>query len=191
MARASNSRKNIAGQILKNGQYLIFYSLCDYSFMNIRKVKKLIELLQETGIGEIEIRQGEESIRISCYATPKHPNVEPTTSSNQATFATSASPATLYPTTSHHSATSDFPTSPANNHTVRSPMVGTVYLASAPGEKPFVEVGKSVNIGDVLCVIEAMKMFNQIEADKSGVISARLIENGSPVEYDQPLFIIE
>jgi acetyl-CoA carboxylase biotin carboxyl carrier protein len=78
-----------------------------------------------------------------------------------------------------------------NSHVVKSPMVGTVYLAAAPGQKPFVEVGKVVNVGDTLCVIEAMKMFNQIEADKAGVVSARLIDNGSPVEYDQPLFIIE
>lgn len=155
--------------------------------MDIRKVKKLIELLQETGIGEIEIHEGEESVRISRYHTnaPQTHTVIPMPSSHAITQT---------PLIEQQSS----PESPTavtqkthDGHTVKSPMVGTVYLAPAPGEKPFVEVGQHVSVGDTLCVIEAMKMFNQIEADKAGVLSARLIENGHPVEYDQPLFIIE
>lgn len=155
--------------------------------MDIRKVKKLIELLQETGIGEIEIKEGEESVRISRFGTaagmqalPQHPmNVHVP---SPALTSTHHSPAEQ-PSKTEHKA--------IEGHVVKSPMVGTVYLASAPGEKPFVEVGQYVKMGETLCVIEAMKMFNQIEADKSGVVSARLIENASPVEYDQSLFIIE
>lgn len=161
--------------------------------MDIRKVRKLIELLQETGIGEIEIHEDKESVRISRYTPAAAQQHLPYTVHTPAP----ASPST--PSPSAHTSppatgetpTIQPPTRTIEGHTVKSPMVGTVYLASAPGEKPFVEVGKSVQIGDILCVIEAMKMFNQIEADKSGVISARLIENGNPVEYDQPLFIIE
>lgn len=158
--------------------------------MDIRKVKKLIELLQETGIGEIEIHEDKESVRISRYS-PASPQQMPYTVHAPA-------PAPSHPPT-HTSAPAAGETAtlappaprPPEGHVVKSPMVGTVYLASAPGEKPFVEVGKTVKVGDILCVIEAMKMFNQIEADKAGVVSARLIENGNPVEYDQSLFIIE
>jgi acetyl-CoA carboxylase biotin carboxyl carrier protein len=150
--------------------------------MDIRKVKKLIELLQETGIGEIEIHEGEESVRISRFGAAL-----PATAMNYLAPAAPPAPAPISPTE-----TKEVPAAKAiEGHTVKSPMVGTAYLASAPGEKPFVEVGQYVNVGDTLCVIEAMKMFNQIEADKAGVVSARLIENGTPVEYDQPLFIIE
>lgn len=154
--------------------------------MDIRKVKKLIELLQETGIGEIEIHEGEESVRISRYHNaPAHVAVAAPSMPGY------AAPAAI----AHHTPANAAPQPEASKlpsgHVVKSPMVGSAYLSAAPGEKPFVEVGKTVNIGDTLCVIEAMKMFNQIEADKAGVISARLIENGSPVEYDQPLFIIE
>lgn len=149
--------------------------------MDIRKIKKLIELLKKTGVGEIEIHEGEESVRISCYGG--HP---PQISSTHAQPVAQAAPAPIA-TAPQQTALPNA----SNSHTVKSPMVGTVYLSSAPGEKPFVEVGQRVEIGDVLCVIEAMKMFNQIEADKAGVVSARLIENGSPVEYDQALFIIE
>jgi len=153
--------------------------------MDIRKVKKLIELLQETGIGEIEIHEGEESVRISRhYNHPAPAQIAYTAAPGPAAI---AAPATTESPAPAPAAVQRAP----DGHVVKSPMVGTVYLSSAPGEKPFVEVGKTVNIGDTLCVIEAMKMFNQIEADKAGVISARLIENGSPVEYDQSLFIIE
>jgi acetyl-CoA carboxylase biotin carboxyl carrier protein len=155
--------------------------------MDIRKVKKLIELLEEKpGIGEIEIREGEESIRISCIS--RYQTAAPVTQ----TVVPVHAPLTTAPPTAQTE-----PTPPPaaekviKGHAVKSPMVGTLYLAAAPGEKPFVELGQTVNIGDTLCVIEAMKMFNQIEADKAGVVSARLVENGNPVEYDQPLFIIE
>lgn len=152
--------------------------------MDIRKVKKLIELLEETGIGEIEIREGEESVRISRYHTtpPSTHTVIPVHPPQ-----TTAAPVATHPEPAHTPVTEK----PLKGHAVKSPMVGTLYLAPAPGEKPFVELGQTVNIGDTLCVIEAMKMFNQIEADKAGVVSARLVENGNPVEYDQPLFIIE
>jgi len=155
--------------------------------MDIRKVKKLIELLQETGIGEIEIKEGEESVRISRYgnAAMAAAPMNYTVPAAPALAATNASTAPIEPIKP--------PAEPKamDGHVVKSPMVGTVYLAAAPGEKPFVEVGQHVTEGQTICVIEAMKMFNQIEADKSGIISARLIENGNPVEYDQPLYIIE
>lgn len=158
--------------------------------MDIRKIRKLIELLQETGIGEIEIHEGEESVRISCFGA--QPSPQPVyyapAQMPQASPATMANVAPAHPV-AQESAKSE--TTAFQGHTVKSPMVGTVYLSPAPGEKPFVEVGQSVRKGDTLCVIEAMKMFNQIEADKDGVVSARLIENGHPIEYDQPLFIIE
>ncbi|MDF3055576.1 MAG: accB [Gammaproteobacteria bacterium] len=154
--------------------------------MDIRKVRKLIELLEETGIGEIEIREGEESVRISRYNTAT-PLPTQTIYSAPPTQITAGSAPVV------HAEAPPVPSTerPIKGHTVKSPMVGTLYLAPAPGEKPFVELGQTVNIGDTLCVIEAMKMFNQIEADKAGVVSARLVENGSPVEYDQPLFVIE
>lgn len=156
--------------------------------MDIRKVKKLIELLQETGIGEIEIKEGEESVRISRFGNSSMVQAIPQPMQMpMAQAIPAAAPQHSAPT--EHANKQD--TNAIEGHVVKSPMVGTVYLASAPGEKPFVEVGQYVNAGDTLCVIEAMKMFNQIEADKSGVISARLIENASPVEYDQSLFIIE
>ena len=138
--------------------------------MDIRKVKKLIELLEESGIGEIEIHEGEESVRISRFGSA------PTTQL--------AAPAVhqLPPAAETISAPASTPTAPPKEaepkgHTVKSPMVGTVYLASTPGAQPFVKTGQHVDVGDTLCVIEAMKMFNQIEADASGIISARLIEN--------------
>lgn len=159
--------------------------------MDIRKIKKLIELIDETGVAEIEIREGEESVRISRQ-------FQPSFSMPPQVYA--AAPAVATPVAAHpqpHTAKSDEPAAkakpeiPLNMHTVKSPMVGTAYLAPAPGSKPFVEVGQRVEAGATLCVVEAMKMYNPIEADKSGVVSARLVENGQPVEYDQPLFIIE
>lgn len=165
--------------------------------MDIRKVKKLIELLQETGVGEIEIHEGEESVRISLY----HNAPAPVSYAAPATAPAALPTGSFSPMPSPPPAAAPLSSTPAaspakepakvNSHTVKSPMVGTVYLAPAPGEKPFVSVGKAVSVGDTLCVIEAMKMFNQIEADKAGIVSACLIENGNPVEYDQPLFIIE
>ncbi len=150
--------------------------------MDIRKVKKLIELLEESGIAEIEIREGEESVRISRYSPPSaHTMMAP------AMYAASAPAAAPVAAAVTEAAKSDLPT----GHAVISPMVGTFYRSSAPGNKSFVEVGQRVNVGDTLCIIEAMKMFNQIEADQAGSIKAILVENGQPVEYGQPLFIIE
>lgn len=148
--------------------------------MDTRKIRKLIELVKETGIGELEVTSGEESVRISCQTTAAPPaqQVINTTSA--------AAPAAPTPV-------ADAPTKhPVHDgHEVKSPMVGTAYLASTPGADPFVAVGQHVKVGDTLCLIEAMKMFNKIEADIAGTVSARLIDNGTPVEYDQPLFIIE
>lgn len=154
--------------------------------MDIRKVKKLIELLQETGIGEIEIKEGEESVRISRFGPSNLPPMNYSVPTNYLPAPGNQPSAPVPPVTESRPEPKAI-----EGHIVKSPMVGTVYLASAPGEKPFVEVGQYVKEGETLCVIEAMKMFNQIEADKTGVVSARLIENGSPVEYDQSLFIIE
>lgn len=147
--------------------------------MDIRKVKKLIELLEESGIAEIEIQEGEESVRISRYGQSAPPMVMQTPAVAAAPTAPAAAPAAPAA-----------PIVPAG-HTVDSPMVGTFYRASSPGAKAFVEVGQRVNAGDTLCIIEAMKMLNQIEADKAGVVTTILVENGQPVEFGQPLFVIE
>ncbi len=145
--------------------------------MDIRKVKKLIELLEESNIDELEIREGEESVRI-CRHRP------PTYAAPQMAFA--PSPAAATP-----AAPAAAPAAPTlAGHVVASPMVGTFYRSPAPGTKAFVEVGQSVKVGDVLCIVEAMKMMNQIEADKAGIIGAILAEDGAPVEYDQPLITI-
>ena len=152
--------------------------------MDTRKIRKLIELVKETGIGELEVTSGEESVRISCQTSI------PATAQQAI-----AAPAAMAPTTTAAAAptATSAPTEPAqiDGHHIKSPMVGTTYLAPTPGAKPFVSVGQHVEVGDTLCLIEAMKMFNKIEADASGVISARLVDNGTPVEYDQPLFIID
>lgn len=150
--------------------------------MDIRKVKKLIELLEESGVAEIEIHEGEESVRISRQ-------------SQYAAAPVMAAPAPVAaPVAAAPAATAEAPAAAENKiegHAVKSPMVGTFYRAPSPGAKTFVEVGQSVNVGDTLCIIEAMKMLNQIESDKAGVVKAVLVENGQPVEYDQPLFVIE
>ncbi|HEX4881627.1 MAG TPA: acetyl-CoA carboxylase biotin carboxyl carrier protein [Porticoccaceae bacterium] len=147
--------------------------------MDIRKVKKLIELLEESNIDELEIREGEESVRICRHrfaaALP----------AAMAMPAVAAAPA---PATTAAAAP---PAAPElKGHVVASPMVGTFYRAPAPGAKTFVEVGQTVKAGDVLCIVEAMKMMNQIEADRAGTIGAILVEDGTPVEYDQPLVTI-
>jgi acetyl-CoA carboxylase biotin carboxyl carrier protein len=145
--------------------------------MDIRKVKKLIELLEESGIAELEIKEGEESVRISRqsaitqYAAPTAVPTAPI----QAPSAPVAAAAAAEP----------------RGHHVKSPMVGTYYGAASPTSEPFVVEGQQVNIGDTLCIIEAMKMMNQIESDKTGTVKKIMIENGSPVEFDQILFIIE
>jgi len=154
--------------------------------MDMRKIRKLIELINETGIAEIEIREGEESVRI----TRESNRLAPTTviaapSPLQSTLPpTSNVPSTAPPQAAPEIASND-------KYLVKAPMVGTVYLAPSPGAKKFVEVGQAVKIGDTLCLIEAMKMFNQIEADRTGTIKAILIETGVPVEFNQPLFVIE
>jgi acetyl-CoA carboxylase biotin carboxyl carrier protein len=153
--------------------------------MDIRTVKKLIELVEDTGIGEIEIQEGEKSIRVSRYPTGNQP---PTGAASITHHHIAPSQPQIATTNETPPAQESFET---KGHSVKSPMVGTVYIAPTPGAKPFVELGQRVEAGHVLCLIEAMKMFNQIEADKSGVISARLVDNEQPVEYDQPLFIIE
>jgi acetyl-CoA carboxylase biotin carboxyl carrier protein len=158
--------------------------------MDIRKVKKLIELLEESGIAEIEISEGEESVRISRY--PTGGAAAPVVHYAQAPAAAPAAPVPSATSASAPSAEAA-PTAPAPkpDHTVTAPMVGTFYAAPSPGAKPFVEIGSEVNIGDTLCIIEAMKMMNQIESDKAGRVTAILVKNGDPVEFGQPLFIIE
>jgi acetyl-CoA carboxylase biotin carboxyl carrier protein len=156
--------------------------------MDIRKVKKLIELLEESGIAEIEISEGEESVRISRYPAGGAP--APVVHYAQAPMPAPGSPAPLAaPALATAPAA---PTAPAkNDHTVTAPMVGTFYASAAPGSKPFVDIGSEVNVGETLCIIEAMKMMNQIESDKAGRVTAVLVKNGDPVEFGQPLFIIE
>ena len=148
--------------------------------MDIRKVKKLIELLEESGISELEISEGEESVRIS-----RHPRVAMQAAAPAPMAAAPASaPATAATAAGEHKPRVD-------DQTVTSPMVGTYYSASAPGAKAFVELGSEIKVGQILCIIEAMKMMNQIESDKAGRITAILAKNGEPVEFGQPLFIIE
>lgn len=154
--------------------------------MDMRKIKKLIELIQSTGVAEIEIREGEESVRITLESSKTTTVMMPAPPIQSA-----AIPAATVGMTSPPMEAKPEAALPSNKHTLKSPMVGTVYLSSTPGAKPFVEIGQTVKVGDVVCLIEAMKMFNQIEADKAGVISARLIDNGTPVEFNQPLFVIE
>jgi acetyl-CoA carboxylase biotin carboxyl carrier protein len=150
--------------------------------MDIRKVKKLIELLEESGISEIEISEGEESVRISRY--PK-PGTVVTTAPPAA--AAAPAPAAAAPT----AAAAEPAAPPVRGQQVTAPMVGTYYSGAAPGAKPFVDIGTEVKPGDTLCVIEAMKMMNQIESEFAGRVVSVLVENGSPVEFGQPLFVIE
>lgn len=152
--------------------------------MDIRKVKKLIELLEESGIDEIEITEGEEAIRISRSSRALQA-AAPMQYAPMPAQAPAAAPAPAAP------AESSEPAKPENSgHAVRSPMVGTFYRAPSPTSPSFVEVGQHVNEGDTICIVEAMKMMNQIEADKSGVVEAILVENGEPVEFDQALVTI-
>ena len=151
--------------------------------MDIRKIKKLIELVEESGIQELEIKEGEESVRINRGG--------PVAGSAPAYYApapVAAAPAAAAPAPAVAAAAA----APVHSgHVVKSPMVGTFYRSPAPGAKSFVEVGSSVKVGDTLCIVEAMKMMNQIQADKAGVIKEILIESGQPVEFDEPLFILE
>ncbi|MCW1876882.1 acetyl-CoA carboxylase biotin carboxyl carrier protein [Erwinia sp. INIA-01] len=158
--------------------------------MDIRKIKKLIELVEESGIAELEISEGEESVRISrspanvgypmmqqAYAAPMMQQPQPALA---AAVAPATAPAMEAPAAAEIS-----------GHIVRSPMVGTFYRTPSPDAKAFIEIGQKVNAGDTLCIVEAMKMMNQIEADKSGVVKAILAESGQPVEFDEPLVVIE
>jgi len=151
--------------------------------MDLRKLKKLIDLVQESGIAELEITEGEEKVRISRSGSAVQTAMM---AMPQATTMLTAAPAAAA------AALPAAPEAPAEpeGHVVKSPMVGTFYRSSAPGAKPFVEVGQTVNAGDTLCIIEAMKLLNEIEADQGGVIKTVLVENGQPVEYGQPLFLI-
>ncbi|MBI5612730.1 MAG: acetyl-CoA carboxylase biotin carboxyl carrier protein [Gammaproteobacteria bacterium] len=145
--------------------------------MDIRKIKKLIEMLEESNLAELEIKEGEESIRISRAGSISPPPIH---------HHVVAAPAPAAPAAAEPAA------APAvTGHAVVSPMVGTVFRAPAPGSNPFVEIGSQVKVGDTLCIIEAMKMLNEIESDKAGTVKAILKENGQPVEYGEPLVIIE
>lgn len=151
--------------------------------MDIRKIKKLIELVEESGIAELEITEGEESVRIHRGVSAGAAPVQ---------YAPMPPPVAVTPPASEAPvAEAPAKTEEPSGHLVRSPMVGTFYRSSSPGSKAFVDVGQRVNVGDTLCIVEAMKMMNQIEADKSGVVRQILAENQEPVEFDQPLFIIE
>lgn len=148
--------------------------------MDIRKIKKLIELLEESNVYEIEIKEGEEAVRISRGGAPVAMAPQMMAAPAVAPQAAPAQTSSAAPEAAPEVA----------GHAVKSPMVGTFYQASAPGAKAFVEVGQKVNAGDTICIVEAMKMMNQIEADKSGTIGAILVEDGEPVEFDQPLVTI-
>ncbi|MFQ3192162.1 MAG: acetyl-CoA carboxylase biotin carboxyl carrier protein [Paraglaciecola sp.] len=150
--------------------------------MDIRKIKKLIELVEESGISELEITEGEESVRIHRGVTAAQ-IAAPMQFAPQPQLAPVAPAAPPAPTPEAAPAES--------GHTMCSPMVGTFYRSSSPGVKSFVELGQKVNVGDTVCIIEAMKMMNQIESDKSGVVKQILVENQDPVEFDQPMFVIE
>jgi len=148
--------------------------------MDLRKLKKLIDLVEESGIAELEITEGEERVRISRSGAP----IQSTVPSSVVSAAPVAPVATAI-------ATAQAKDKLSTDHVVRAPMVGTFYRTSAPGSDPFVEVGQTVKAGDILCIIEAMKLLNEIESDKEGIIKAILIENGQPVEYGESLFVIE
>ena len=154
--------------------------------MDIRKIKKLIELVEESGIMELEISEGEESVRIS--------RGQPAASSVQYTLPAAAPAPIPAPVAAQPVVTAAAPTTTTDElagHLIRSPMVGTFYRSPSPDAKAFVEVGQSVKVGDALCIVEAMKMMNRIEADKAGVIKAILINDGEAVEFDEPLIVIE
>jgi acetyl-CoA carboxylase biotin carboxyl carrier protein len=154
--------------------------------MDIRKIKKLIELLEESGIAEIEIKEGEEAVRISrlpaggvlAHAMPALMHAP----------AVAAAPATA---PAGPTAPAEVPKAKPNEHVITAPMVGTFYASPSPGAKPFVEIGDEIKVGQVLCIIEAMKMMNQIEADKAGRIASVMASSGDPVEFGQPLFVVE
>ncbi len=159
--------------------------------MDLRKIKTLIELVEESGISELEVKEGEESVRIS-----RQPGGMPPPAHYYAPPPPLAAPAAPAPVAAAPAAAPAAPAAPApkaadNRHIIKSPMVGTFYRSPSPGAKPFVEVGQTVKAGQTLCIIEAMKMLNQIEADRAGVVVEVLADNEKPVEFDQPLFAID
>lgn len=155
--------------------------------MDIRKIKKLIELVEESGISELEISEGEESVRISRVSAASQVMAAP-----QQFYSAPAAPQPALAAAVAPAQEAAAPAAPAiSGHQVRSPMVGTFYRSPSPEAKPFIEVGQTVSVGDPLFIIEAMKMMNQIEAEKAGVVKAILAQNGEPIEYDQPLVVIE
>jgi acetyl-CoA carboxylase biotin carboxyl carrier protein len=155
--------------------------------MDLRKLKKLIDLVQESGIGEIEITEGEEKVRICRQAPGGAPVIMAAPGMQAMPYAAAGGPAAAAP------AAAPAPAAPPEpkGHQLKSPMVGTFYRAPSPGAPPFVEIGQAVTKGQTLCIIEAMKLLNEIESDASGTVKAILVENGQPVEYGQPLFTIE
>lgn len=155
--------------------------------MDIRKLKKLIELVEDSGIAELEITEGEESVRIGRYPAPGSVPAAPP----QQAYAAAPPAEAPTPGSGGSAPAADEADDTPEGHVVRSPMVGTFYRAPAPDAKPFADVGDRVGPNDTLCIIEAMKMLNQIEAEVSGEISAVLVENGQPVEFDQPLFVVK
>ena len=148
--------------------------------VDLRKIKKLIELVEESGIASLKVSEQGETIEITKPQVNVVAQLQPTSTVAAPTAAPEKAAPSKPAAHSHE-----------DKHVLKSPMVGTIYLAPTPGSDPFVEVGRTVKKGDVLCLVEAMKMYNQIESDKSGTVTARLVENGSPVEFEQPLFIIE
>jgi acetyl-CoA carboxylase biotin carboxyl carrier protein len=158
--------------------------------MDIRKIKKLIELLEESGIAEIEIKEGEEAVRISRMATGPAAHHVPTYAMPMAPPPMLASPSQAAAAGAAAAAEPAARPRP-NEHVITAPMVGTYYSAPSPGAKAFVEIGDEVKVGQVLCIIEAMKMMNQIESDKAGRVTSIMARNGDPVEFGQPLFVVE
>ena len=153
--------------------------------MDIRKVKKLMEMLEESSLAEMEIIEGEESIRLSKCSNMPNSNIVNQVPANV------ISTNTPLGVTSEQSAVTEVVEEKISGHEIKSPMVGTFYEAPSPGSKPFVNIGDTVKAGDTLCIIEAMKMLNQIESDKSVVVKAIFVENGQPVEFNQVLFLVE
>ncbi len=155
--------------------------------MDIRKIKKLIELLEESGIAEIEIKEGEEAVRISRMPPPGSVAHIPHVASLPMPAPMPAPAKAAAPTAAETAALK----AKSNEHVITAPMVGTFYGAPSPGAKPFVEIGDEIKVGQVLCIIEAMKMMNQIEADRAGRVTSIMARNGDPVEFGQPLFVVE
>ncbi len=156
--------------------------------MDIRKIKKLIELLEESGIAEIEIKEGEEALRISRMPSGTVTHQLPAMASLPLAAPLAPPPVSA---ATPRAAEPAAPKAKANEHVITAPMVGTFYASASPGAKPFIEIGDEIKVGQVLCIIEAMKMMNQIESDKAGRVTSIMARNGDPVEFGQPLFVVE